>query len=159
MRDLPFLVDSLLLCIDRQHLNVHMLVHTGNLSVERDSHDKITKVTIPKTKEKVEVTEALIHIEIDRQPNQEAVQSLREQLLNIIQDVTWAVDDWQEMNSKLQGIVKSLEDKPQYPEQPNLKDSVQFLHWLLDDHFIFLGYREYTVSGEGGDKGLWLTIS
>ncbi|SMG67273.1 [weak similarity to] Bacterial NAD-glutamate dehydrogenase [methanotrophic bacterial endosymbiont of Bathymodiolus sp.] len=30
-------------------------------------------------------------------------------------------------------------------KNPGLKESIEFLQWLKDDHFVFLGYREYRI--------------
>ena len=33
-------------------------------------------------------------------------------------------------------------------DSPELRESLEFLRWLADDHFTFLGYREYDLVAE-----------
>ena len=37
---------------------------------------------------------------------------------------------------------------PRFSEK-DIHESVEFLQWLTDDNFIYLGYREYEILGEG----------
>ena len=37
-----------------------------------------------------------------------------------------------------------------FPDK-EIHESVEFLQWLTDDNFIYLGYREYEIVGEGDD--------
>ena len=41
--------------------------------------------------------------------------------------------------------------RPPVPEK-DITDSVELLRWLADDHFTFLGYREYRLVDEGDDR-------
>src|SRR5262249_6968626 len=35
-----------------------------------------------------------------------------------------------------------------------IEETKEFLHWIGDDHFTFLGYREYDFTGEGDNATL-----
>ena len=36
----------------------------------------------------------------------------------------------------------------------DITDSIELLRWLVDDHFTFLGYREYRLTSDGDEKVL-----
>ena len=59
------------------------------------------------------------------------------------------------MQAKLAEIVGELEaDPPTCPTPTELERGTAFLRWLGDDHFAFLGYREYSLVEEGDELAL-----
>ena len=66
----------------------------------------------------------------------------------MLEDVRRAVTDWPAMRSR----ALSLADEIAHAELPvpdrDVTDSVELLRWLADDHFTFLGYREYELAHE-----------
>ena len=51
-------------------------------------------------------------------------------------------------------VVHELEDNPPPLAEAELEQGREFLTWLADDHFTFLGYREYQLEQLDGDGGL-----
>ena len=55
-------------------------------------------------------------------------------------------------------VAEKLEIADQLPtlnlpfDQASLDEAQEFLKWIADDHFTFVGYREYRVVEEGGDE-------
>ncbi len=63
-----------------------------------------------------------------------------------------AVLDWRAMQQRLrEAIAHYQKDPPPIPIE-ELTESIAFLQWLLDNHFTFLGMREYDFEG-GAEKG------
>jgi glutamate dehydrogenase len=59
------------------------------------------------------------------------------------------------MQARLHDIVRELEaDPPSLPDPDEVRRASEFLRWLADDHFAFLGYREYALEGEGEELAL-----
>ena len=63
-----------------------------------------------------------------------------------------AVRDWRPMQNRLKQAIAELKTHPPRVSAEELDESVAFLEWLGDDHFTFLGCRDYTFSGEGDGR-------
>ena len=63
----------------------------------------------------------------------------------MLEDISVCVDDWRPMTERLDKILADLSSHP--PELPaaELDEGIEFLRWIGDDHFTFLGYREYEL--------------
>ncbi|MDF2529984.1 MAG: gdhB [Gammaproteobacteria bacterium] len=140
--EMPFLVDTLLTELNRLGLNIHFIVHAGCIGVVRDEAGVLR--------------EAEIYIEIDRQPEDEAAfASIRDALLKVLGDVALAVHDFMAMKQCMrQAAIKLQQNSPHNIDADDIKESVDFLNWLDNDHFTFLGYSEFSVTGKGRTKEL-----
>ena len=75
--DMPFLVDSLRMVINRLGLVSHLIMHMGGLSLQRDKNNQVTAV-FPRSlgSNSGKLTEAAIFIEIDRQTDASILEDL-----------------------------------------------------------------------------------
>jgi glutamate dehydrogenase len=157
--DMPFLVDSMRMEIISLGLTIHLTVSMGGLKAQRDSSGKLLKILPVDTQEKNVTSEALVHMEIVRETDPKMLQTIQDNLTRILQDVHLVVQDWQKMREKLFQALDELEKLEQnnipIPHE-EFEESKAFLHWLVDNHFTFLGYRDYEVIGEGEQKALKL---
>ncbi|WP_227429309.1 NAD-glutamate dehydrogenase [Psychrobacter sp. I-STPA6b] len=158
--DRPFLVDTLLLSLEAQNLNVHRLFHTI-IQVERDEQGNIEDIHHTNNSDSRYIS--LIHCEIDRQEDDD-LEKIRTPLLQKVTLLDTISADWKQMQDKLKTIQSELQNK-QIAQSPYSMEAVQtFLDWILADHFIFLGYREYHLESQNnelelysvGDSGLGL---
>jgi len=141
--DRPFLVDTMLMSLEAQGIDVHRTYNTI-ISVKRDEDGNLTHVD--SAHESATSHMSLIHCEIAYQDNGE-LEALHQILLDKVDTLDTVVGDWKEMRSRLTGIKAELAQKP-LPEVFYSQQEIQaFLDWILDDHFIFLGYREYRLEG------------
>ena len=126
----PFLVDSLINEIGRQGLAIHFLAHPA-------VHWQAEAIHPGLDSERNGLS--IIHIELDALPTLEARERLRAELLAVLTDVRHAVADWSAM---LAGLV-------QLREALSAKDSrLNFLDWLRDNRFTFLGYRYFALKNK-----------
>lgn len=157
--DMPFLVDSMRMEIIRLGLTIHLTVSMGGLKAQRDTSGKLLKILPSDTEEKNTSSEALVHMEIDRETDQTMLQTLQESLTRILQDVQLIVQDWQKMREQLFNALEELEKLKQskipIPAE-EFEESKAFLLWLVDNHFTFLGYRNYEVIGKDEKAALKL---
>ena len=141
--DRPFLVDTMLMSLEAQGIDVHRTYNTI-ISVKRDEDGNLTHVD--SAHESATSHMSLIHCEIAYQDNDE-LEALHQILLDKVDTLDTVVGDWKEMRSRLTDIKAELAQKP-LPEVFYSQQEIQaFLDWILDDHFIFLGYREYRLEG------------
>ncbi|MDE2266908.1 MAG: NAD-glutamate dehydrogenase [Alphaproteobacteria bacterium] len=70
----------------------------------------------------------------------------------VFNQVHEAVRDWRPMQDKLKQAIAELKAHPPRVPAEELAESVAFLEWLGDNHFTFLGCRDYTFSNEGDGR-------
>jgi glutamate dehydrogenase len=148
--DMPFLVDSVTMELNRRDLSTHLIVHP-QLKVTRDVTGHMQ--ALGEAAEGLLLEESWIHIEIDRQTDRKVLETLESDLLRILGDVRAAVEDEDKIRATARSIAAELTEKrPPLPE-PDVIEGTELLDWLADDHFTFLGYREYVLeTGEDGDR-------
>ncbi|RGE19295.1 NAD-glutamate dehydrogenase [Leucobacter sp. wl10] len=148
--DSPFLVDSVAAAVARQGLSVHLLMHPV-MSVRRDDEGALLEVDAHGGQ-----LESWIHLEVDRVPTEEGRAELEERLRRVLGDVHAAVNDWQAMRRACLDIVTDLRTAaPPTVDRAEIGPTVEFLNWLAEDNFTFLGYREHALeTDEDGDEAL-----
>ncbi|MFN8194415.1 MAG: NAD-glutamate dehydrogenase [Nocardioidaceae bacterium] len=158
--DMPFLVDSVTMALAGLERTVHLVVHPM-FDVLRDIAGDLKDVAyelepgLGKDDGLVILPESWMHIEIDRVSDDEDLVEIEHALRSVLRDVRDAVEDWPRMQARLLDIVADLKEHPPtvLPEG-ELTHSVDLLRWLADDHFAFLGFREYDLVEEGQDIAL-----
>lgn len=151
--DMPFLVDSVHMEINRMRLTSHLLIHMGGLKVVRNKAHKITDV-LPfseNSDKKNTIAEAPIFIQVDRITNPDVLQDLHANLERVLEDNQRAVVDWQAMRGKVKDAIEKLDSYASFVDKSELKESKDFLAWLEDHHFTFLGVRDYKLIEKKGE--------
>jgi glutamate dehydrogenase len=147
--DMPFLVDSVTMELNRQGYTLHLLNHPI-FAVKRDKEGALEAFAPPARKD--ERSESLIHAEIDREIDPARLKAIGTGILAVLADVRAAVEDWGTMGVKMLEIVK--EPPPPSLEAGEAAEVRAFLEWVADNHFTFLGYREYELSSVNGEDQL-----
>jgi glutamate dehydrogenase len=142
--DMPFLVDSVTMELSRQNLAIHLTIYPM-LDVRRDDDGQLTDVFPRDSGEPDVLTEAIVHVEIDRQTDASKLERIRESLVEVLGDVRAAVEDWPAMREQLHETLTELEEHPPPVDGDELEEAKAFLSWLDDDHFTFVGYRVYDL--------------
>jgi glutamate dehydrogenase len=156
--DMPFLVDSVVMELSRQQRDVHLVIHP-QFDVRRDVTGKLEQIACPDNESAAPAEdferESWMHIEISRVGHDEDVDAIAADVQRVLRDVRESVEDWPRMQLQITGIVERLRsDPPPTIRAAELASGIAFLEWLADDHFTFLGYREYHLEREGGDEYL-----
>ena len=151
--DMPFLVDSVRMALNRCGVTTHLIIHPV-VRLVRDAEGELTRILDPDQTAKSCITEAIIHCEVDRQADTELLEGIRREVDSALANVRVTVDDWLPMRAKLDEIVASLESAPPPVAAEELEEGKAFLRWISDNHFTFLGYREYALQTEGGEDVL-----
>ncbi|HEX7342557.1 MAG TPA: NAD-glutamate dehydrogenase [Rhodanobacteraceae bacterium] len=146
--DSPFLVDSVSMAIAARRLNAHVVIHPV-LQVSRDGHGHLTGLDAADAG-----SESVMHLEIDRLSDAAAREALQRELLGVLADVRAAVNDWPSMRTRMLGIVDELPQRGLPVGAGEITEAQEFLRWVADNHFSFLGYREYEVVAVDGDEVL-----
>ena len=67
-------------------------------------------------------------------------------LEKVLADVRAATSDWRQMRARAEEILAGLDTAPPSLPADEVAEAKAFLSWLNDDHFTYLGYREYDFS-------------
>ncbi|NYJ74001.1 NAD-glutamate dehydrogenase [Allobranchiibius huperziae] len=154
--DMPFLVDSVLAALGER--GVHLLIHP-QLRVRRDAAGTLQEV-VQDGSGAEGIAEAWMHFEIDLSADSAEDDDLAERLRSVLHDVRLAVTDWHAMSARCTQIATDLADHPPYPVPTEIVTRTSnFLRWLADGHFTFLGYRDYVLDEVDGEVVLRATPS
>ena len=124
--DVPFLVDSVRMVLDRLELGIHLLIHPM-LSVERNDRHELVDVDAADGR-----IEAWTLIELDRCPP--------EVRARLEADVRTAIDD-------VQSVVRDF--APMQRRLVEVAGDDALMRWLTDTNFVFLGSAVYERSPDG----------
>ncbi|MGL6291109.1 MAG: NAD-glutamate dehydrogenase, partial [Silanimonas sp.] len=127
--DMPFLVDSVSMALAERGIGIHLLIHPV---IERES---------------------LMHVEIDRQAPED-FDGIQQAIEAALGDVRLCVQDWAAMRDSMLRAADDLSTRPLPVNDVVRAESQDFLRWAADNHFTFLGYREYRVAEQGGERTL-----
>ncbi|MET0764618.1 MAG: NAD-glutamate dehydrogenase [Blastococcus sp.] len=150
--DMPFVVDSVTTEVLRHGLGLHLTVRpvvfvrrdSGRLVDILDRHDPSTGT----------LDEAFVHLEVDRQTDPAVLDDVRQDVLRVLGDVRAAVEDWSAMRERAVAIADTVEGEASPFDEEDRSEAAALLRWLADDHFTFVGYREYELVREAGEDAL-----
>ncbi|HSR53037.1 MAG TPA: NAD-glutamate dehydrogenase [Acidobacteriota bacterium] len=146
--DMPFLVDSVTIEISRRNLNIHVVIHPV-FGVKRDSEGRLQEVYEESSEDAP--GESLMHIEVDQVLEGNDLDALVEDLERVLGDVRTAVRDWHAMRRKLREIVDGMDPRKLPVPKEEVEEVREFLLWVDDNFFTYLGYREYRLEQREGD--------
>ncbi|MGW5419277.1 NAD-glutamate dehydrogenase [Streptomyces sp. NPDC003943] len=147
--DMPFLVDSVTNELSRQGRGIHVVIHP-QVTVRRDLTGKLIEVLSREPKGELPhdaLLESWIHVEIDRETDKADLKQITNDLLRVLSDVRETVEDWEKMREAALRIADGLPEEPVASDlrPTEVEEARELLRWLADDHFTFIGYREYEL--------------
>jgi len=126
MTNRPFIVDSIL--AEVADLPVKLVLH-------------------PITKSGGTRSRSLVVIVIEKQSAGDR-KELKQQLRITLDQVKLVTGDWQSMLARLRQSVAEFRTSPPPIPAAEIAEAVQFLEWLNDNNFTFMGIREYAWKGD-----------
>ncbi len=148
--DMPFLVDSVRMSLNRLNITAHLFLHSP-IGIKRDESNKVESFSEQGKTLNGAKKETVIFIEVDRQTSKKDIELLTKELRSVVDEVSLAVADWQDMTNTLQNVIKTSESF-NWPISSDEKEQVnRFLNWLSDHNFTMMGYRYYDVKAIEGD--------
>src|SRR3954471_7064251 len=150
--DMPFVVDSVTTEVIRHGLGLHLTVHPV-MSVRRDAGRLVDILDRPDPTSGT-TAESFVHLEVDRQTDAAVLDELGRHIRRVLGDVRAAVEDWSAMREQALAVADTVDTEASTFDVEDRKEAAALLRWLADDHFTFLGYREYKLVTEGGEDTL-----
>jgi len=163
-RDMPFLVDSIRIELNRRNIAIYTIKSTVlNLVRDRDHHllalgdngHTPEQSAAPATTTSGTTTkEALIVMEISAHSDQQELDEITRSLYSILCEVTKVVADYQPMRAAALAVEQNLNFADATLAAADIQQTKAFMHWLTEDKFTFLGYSEYEFKDIDGKKTL-----
>lgn len=89
-----------------------------------------------------------MYLEIDRCAHAGELRALEKAILEVLGEVRVTVADFEPMKAKARELLTWLGKAKLKVPAEELKEVRSYLEWLLDNHFTFLGYEEFSVADE-----------
>src|SRR5438874_411572 len=143
----PVLVDTVTAALASRDLSVHLLVHPL-MVVRRQPLGALVEVAADVAPDDAiagDLVESWMLLHVDRVRDTNYRDELLRDLKRVLTDVREAVEDWPKMRAQALSLADELADARLPVPDRDITDSVELLRWLVDDHFTFLGYREYRL--------------
>ncbi|MEH6576935.1 MAG: NAD-glutamate dehydrogenase [Amphritea sp.] len=140
-RDMPFLVDSVRMELNRRGLVIHT-IHNAVLRMVRDD-DKL--IDLVDTDNEAAQAESVIYLEVDRTSDATELKAILTSLQQVLEHVRIAVADYAPMQARAQAL---LDELSQRQGDQNDAEMQAFLSWMLNNRFTFLGYDELSIEGD-----------
>ena len=137
--DMPFLVDSVTAALHREDVRVHLVIHPM-VRVRRAKTGRLSGLAAAGEG----TNESFMHVEITAQSG-DRLDAIRATVERVVGDVRAAVEDWPTMRRRLQAIIDEVASRRRRTSAADLAEALDFLQWIHDDQFTFLGYRDYDV--------------
>ena len=147
--DMPFLVDSAAAELDRMEELPQLAIHPI-VTVVRDTTGKLIELREPGDDEHSsakpgQVVESIMHFEISPQSDPDMVERFRDNILSVLNDVRLTVRDWQQMRRHAGRLSADFDGPSAGVSREQAEEVSDFLRWLHEDHYTFLGYRRYAL--------------
>lgn len=152
-QDMPFLLDSVTEAIKRRKLTISRVIHPI-VSVLRDEKGQVQHISPHDVQGQVIDAESFIHFEIKETLSKTEAAELEKDLKRVLKTVRAAVEDWPKMLKKMGEVLIEMSTvqpaiEKNFPQKTRkfitgyLSEVKDFLQWLIDNNFTFLGYVKY----------------
>ena len=150
--DMPYLVGSTLVAVSRAGTEMRRLLHPI-VVVRRDVAGQLLEVlpdADPADPPRGTFAESWIRLDLTTAVDPAA---LTEELRDALHDVRETVEDGDRMERRIRTLADELLAEELVPRGVRTDrgserhETAQFLRWLADGHFTFLGYRHYRIDG------------
>ena len=144
----PFLFDSIMGALLQNDVDLQLVVHPV-FNVLCDAKGKFKSFsTHQERKVTSQSTQRISLMQFYIAPLSAAQQrEIKEQISEVLNAVSLVVQDWQPMLKRVDEMVQEYQTTPPKISKSDLNETIEFLNWLHDDNFTFLGMREYIFSG------------
>jgi glutamate dehydrogenase len=139
--DAPFLFDSVNEELRARGLSVRRVFHPV-MGIKRDATGRIERIVHVRESS---TPESVMHWEVDHRLERTELVELEDAVRGVLGDVRLAVRDFRTMQDRLGRMIVAAKAASVLYSEEEVSETVAFLEWLLQDNFVFLGYREYEL--------------
>ena len=139
--DAPFLVDTVRAAVGGAGLGVRLLLHPI-VGIERDGEGRVVRVTDAR---EASGRESVMRVELDRRLTPEEGEALVTAVREALADLQSAVGDFGAMVAVVERMEATVQTASAVRSPDEVDETVAFLEWLRNGHFILLGARAYGI--------------
>ena len=139
--NMPFLVDSLSMTVDRAGFTILLTIHPLIRCVRTPGGQ--LRTVRPRGADEGAI-ESFIRLELREETRAGKLRELVDAIEDTLTDVRAAVRDWHPMRQRMTAAIEMLESRASGPAEIR-DESVALLRWLANERFTYLGYREYRL--------------
>ncbi|MGE3623804.1 MAG: NAD-glutamate dehydrogenase [Bdellovibrionales bacterium] len=155
--DMPFLVDSITGELQRRGLSIHLVIHPV-MQLRRNAQGELLDVIESGSKPAegspgvgLVQAESLMHIQFDHVLDPDILREIEADIRDVLSDVRAAVEDWPAMRKRMAEATENAEaSRNQESADENTAEAREFMRWLDDNNFTYLGYRDIDLVQENG---------
>lgn len=140
--DMPFLVDSISIVLNKLHLKTHIILHPV-LQLKRNQQHIISAVANKESR-----AESYIYIELAPFPKGTTKTMLHDALAQVLKTVRICVEDWHKMEDAIEDVLARSDVAPGGLVGDEAQEIKDFIRWLHNRNFVFLGHGTYLVDGK-----------
>ncbi|MGH8243331.1 MAG: NAD-glutamate dehydrogenase, partial [Steroidobacteraceae bacterium] len=124
-------------------LAVHLIAHPV-FSVVRDRRGRLRSIHLADPPGDAR-PESWQLIEIDREPDPKRLAAIERSIRSTLDDIRAATADWRRMRARALEVAAKLGSERVRGQKSEIREAQSLLQWMENDHFTFLGYREYRL--------------
>ncbi len=143
--DMPYLVDTITMAVREAGVSIDWAAHPV-LALRRDAAGGLVGLDGAQAQR-----ESWIHMQFEPLASDAAYAALERALAAALADLRRSIDDMPSMRQRALVLADRLQRVPAGADAAEFNEGREFLVWLTDRHFTFLGYAETRVAvGEDG---------
>ncbi len=151
MRQMPFISDSVYAALRQEQIDIDAIINAG-IKARRDDEGNLLAVYPDEDYGPDLEDEKILYLEISLKDGTIDTKALTEKVLHVLFDVSAAVHDWHAMEAQIADTVNDLHDMDNsIVNHDDALEAAQFLTFLQQRHFTFLGYREHALRSDKKD--------
>ena len=143
-RQMPFITDSILNLFAHEYLSVSVMLN-ASFRVRRDDEGCLLTMHPDEDMGPDLGSDKVLHLQCEHRGEALDVVVLRQRISDILRDVHAAVEDWRPMQGRIAETIDDLKGFSLGKLKDSAQETADFLTFLQQDNFTFLGYREYTI--------------
>ena len=149
--DMSFLVDSIVEVLHKYQLKSRRIIHPV-LKIKRNSKGFLTHIFSYDQKDVRDATfESVIHCEIVEHISPDLISELQDEIQKVLTHVRFATRDWQKMRTRTDEIIEEIKRNSEAAKNSeNFEETINFLGWMKEDHFTYLGYGVFDFTSKQG---------
>lgn len=153
--DMPFVVDTLVMAVREAGSPIDWTVHPV-LTVRRDADRRISKVGGAESGDGQ--AESLVHIEFEPLADAQAYATLEADVQRVLDDLRMVVEDYEGMRANVNRVADAFRNSPESARTDEYDEALEFLSWLKEHHFTFLGYAESSAETDEAGRKTFRTL-
>ena len=153
--DMPFVVDTLVMAVREAGSPIDWTVHPV-LTVRRDADHRLSKVGGAESGDGQ--AESLVHIEFEPLADAQAYEKLEADVRRVLDDLRMVVADYDGMRANVDRVAEAFRSSPESARTDEYDEALEFLSWLNEHHFTFLGYAESSAETDDAGRKTFRTL-